>query len=109
MDLSPSKLQLFFTLFGERLSTHEAKDLLTYIDADGDGHVNEGDFASFLSVGELGNTDVKSFMWRNSVKHERANMARGPSYANNFLSCTTLDAIFEDPRYASGKGKFQHQ
>jgi len=107
--LSTSKLQQLFALFGERLSTNEAKDLLMYMDADGDGYVNEGDFASFLSVGELGDTDVKSFMWRQSVKREQGNMARGPSYANNFLNCTTLDAIFEDPRYPSSKGMFQHQ
>jgi len=95
--------------FGERLSTNEAKDLLTYMDADGDGHVNEGDFASFLSVGELGDTNVKSFMWRQDVKHKGRNSGRRPSVDNQFLNCTTLDAIFEDPRYFSSKGTFLHQ
>merc|ERR1719223_2365591 len=49
--LSVSKLQLLFRLFGERLSTPEAKDLLSYMDADGDGHVNAGGVLEEVSAG----------------------------------------------------------
>lgn len=72
--LSVPKLQQFMeTVAGVRMTVVQAKDLLNYMDANGDGRVGMEDFKSFLSIGHLADTDVKSFMWEPRKKFQEEN------------------------------------
>lgn len=69
-QLPVEKLQEFMlTITGERLSTVQAKDLLKYMDANGDGNVGQGDFRNFVSIGRLEDTNPKDFMWTPKRKY----------------------------------------
>jgi len=62
--LTPPKLQKFMKeVCGTKMSRVQAKDLLSYMDADGNGHVGFADFEYFMSIGRMRDTDPKSFMW----------------------------------------------
>lgn len=70
--LSIDKLQAFMKdICGVRLSPTQAKDLVTYMDANGDGRVGLDDFRHFMSIGCLADTDPKSFMWAPSAKYRQ--------------------------------------
>lgn len=58
---------------GVSISTVQARDLLNYMDANGDGRVGKEDFENFLSVGRLDETDPKSFMWEPKKKFREEN------------------------------------
>lgn len=75
--LSVPKLQQFMEIVaGVRMTVVQAKDLLDYMDANGDGRVGMEDFKSFLSVGHLADTDVKSFMWEPKKKFQEEHAAQ---------------------------------
>jgi len=68
--LSVPKLQKFMQdVCGTKLSNVQAKDLLDYMDANGDDRVGMEDFKNFMSVGRLVDTDPKSFMWAPKAKY----------------------------------------
>jgi len=46
------------------ISQIACKDLLGYMDANGDGVVGQDDFRDFMSVGRLADTNPKEFLWR---------------------------------------------
>lgn len=70
--LTPPKLQKFMKeVCGTRLSRVQAKDLLSYMDADGNGHVGFADFEYFMSIGRLRDTDPKNFMWTPKARWRR--------------------------------------
>jgi len=63
-QLSVSKLQKFMSaVAGEDLTAMQAKDLLGYLDATGDGRVGQEEFSHFMSFSELRLSDPKTFMW----------------------------------------------
>jgi len=69
-QLSAQKLQQFMLeVCGERLSNMQARDLLNYMDANGDGIVGREDFRNFVSVGRMEDTDPKDFMWTPKRKY----------------------------------------
>lgn len=69
-QLTVGRLQKFFLdVCGEQLSAVQAKDLLGYMDANGDGRVGMEDFRNFVSTGQLADTDIKSFMWTPKAKY----------------------------------------
>jgi hypothetical protein len=49
---------------GMEISQIACKDLLAYMDANGDGVVGQDDFREFMSIGRLADTDPKAFLWR---------------------------------------------
>lgn len=62
--LSIPKLQTFMQqVCGVNLSTVQARDMIQYMDANGDGRVGLEDFKNFMSIGRLADTDAKNFMW----------------------------------------------
>lgn len=72
--LTAGKLQTFMqTVAGVNLSAVQARDLLQYMDANGDGRVGQEDFKYFMSVGCLADTDVKLFMWEPKRKFREEN------------------------------------
>lgn len=73
-QLSISKLQTFMReVAGVSMSIVQARDLLDYMDANGDGRVGMEDFKNFLSIGHLAETDAKSFMWEPKKKFQEEN------------------------------------
>mmetsp|Transcript_6559 Transcript_6559/g.16093 ORF Transcript_6559/g.16093 Transcript_6559/m.16093 type:complete len:348 (-) Transcript_6559:35-1078(-) len=67
--LSVTKLQAFMKeLCAVELSPVQAKDLLNYMDANGDGRVGMEDFKYFMSIGRLQDTDAQTFMWKPKAK-----------------------------------------
>lgn len=70
-QLSPSKLMMFMQqVAGVNMSVVQARDLLNYMDANGDGRVGMEDFKNFLSIGHLSETDAKAFMWEPKKKYQ---------------------------------------
>lgn len=51
-----------------KLSIVQAKDLLNYMDANGDGRVGQEDFKFFMQTGRLSQTDSTTFMWKPKAK-----------------------------------------
>eukprot|EP00930_Biecheleria_cincta_P044924 TRINITY_DN30954_c0_g1_i1.p1 TRINITY_DN30954_c0_g1~~TRINITY_DN30954_c0_g1_i1.p1 ORF type:complete len:357 (-),score=89.07 TRINITY_DN30954_c0_g1_i1:337-1407(-) len=63
-QLSVKNLQKFMSaVAGEDLTAMQAKDLLGYLDASGDGRVGYEEFSHFMSFSELRLSDPKTFMW----------------------------------------------
>lgn len=63
-QLSIPKLQTFMLqVCGVNLSAVQARDMIQYMDANGDGRVGLEDFKNFVSIGRLADTDPKNFMW----------------------------------------------
>ena len=74
--ISVPRLQKFMLdVCGRRLSSMEAEDLLSYMDANEDGRVGQEDFRYFLSVASLEGTDSGNFMWTPKA-HFREKKAR---------------------------------
>mmetsp|Transcript_130566 Transcript_130566/g.325771 ORF Transcript_130566/g.325771 Transcript_130566/m.325771 type:complete len:439 (+) Transcript_130566:84-1400(+) len=68
--LSAQRLQQFMLeICGERLSSIQVRDLLNYMDANGDGKVGREDFRNFVSVGRLEDTNPADFMWTPKRKY----------------------------------------
>mmetsp|Transcript_42997 Transcript_42997/g.93625 ORF Transcript_42997/g.93625 Transcript_42997/m.93625 type:complete len:296 (-) Transcript_42997:25-912(-) len=68
--ISVESLQGFFQdVCGERLSGSQAQDMLSYMDANGDGYVGRDDFKHFMSVGSLAQTKPQNFMWTPNAKY----------------------------------------
>mmetsp|Transcript_49457 Transcript_49457/g.87081 ORF Transcript_49457/g.87081 Transcript_49457/m.87081 type:complete len:363 (-) Transcript_49457:101-1189(-) len=62
--MSIPKLQKFMLqVCNVNLSTVQARDMIQYMDANGDGRVGLEDFKNFMSIGRLADTDAKNFMW----------------------------------------------
>lgn len=59
----PKLRQFMEDITGEKLSVVQAKDLLNYMDMNGDGRVGQEDFKAFMQTSCLGMTDPKTFMW----------------------------------------------
>merc|ERR1719265_524393 len=53
---------------GTQLSHADVDQLLSYLDADGDGRVGLGDFKQFMSTGSVAEIDAKSCMWSADAK-----------------------------------------
>ncbi|CAK8997499.1 unnamed protein product [Durusdinium trenchii] len=63
-QLTAPKLQKFMLeVTGEELTLLQAKDLLGYLDATGDGRVGMEEFRHFMSTSELDMTDPQTFLW----------------------------------------------
>mmetsp|Transcript_16942 Transcript_16942/g.45026 ORF Transcript_16942/g.45026 Transcript_16942/m.45026 type:complete len:395 (+) Transcript_16942:184-1368(+) len=70
--LSEASLQRFMLeVCGDKISAVQARDLLNYMDADGNGSVGKEDFRNFVSVGRLADTDAKAFMWHPNAKYRQ--------------------------------------
>lgn len=69
-QLSVPRLQAFMEeVCGEKLTYVAAKDLLGYMDANGDGRVGMEDFRNFMTIGTLADTNAKDFMWTPKRKY----------------------------------------
>lgn len=80
---------------GTRLSVMQAKDLLSYMDMDGDGRVGQQDFKAFMQTSCLAQTDAPTFMWRPKAKY-REQMAKESKPGEDTFGLT---------RPASGEGE----
>lgn len=60
--------QFMWDVCGTKLSIVQAKDLLNYMDADGNGSVGREDFEFFMQTGRLSQTDSATFMWKPKSK-----------------------------------------
>lgn len=68
-QLKAAKLQQFMLdITGESMSRMQARDLISYMDIQGDGNVGQEDFRHFLSIGNLEATNPKDFMWTSKPK-----------------------------------------
>jgi len=68
--LSVHKLRKFMEdVCGFTMSTMQAKDLLAYMDANGDGRVGMEDFKYFMGTPSLEHLDAKTFMWNPKAKY----------------------------------------
>jgi hypothetical protein len=64
-QLTPATLKdVMKEICGMDISQIACKDLLAYMDANGDGVVGQDDFREFMSIGRLSDTDPKAFLWR---------------------------------------------
>jgi hypothetical protein len=104
--LSITKLQTFMeTVAGVELTTIQAKDLLGYMDANGDGRVGMEDFKNFLSIGRLMDTDVKSFMWEPKAKFRQENPQHVHGHDGEDRRRSAHDSDFESKPVVAPEGK----
>jgi len=95
-QLSAARLQEFMQeICGEKLSLVQAKDLLNYMDANGDGRVGMEDFRNFMSIGRLADTDPKSFMWKPKAKYREEQQACDSHRQSEMLNARAAPSILE--------------
>lgn len=71
-QLHLEKLQMFMKeVAGVNMSEMQARDLLEYMDANGDGRVGMEDFNNFLSIGHISETTAHDFMWEPKKKYRQ--------------------------------------
>eukprot|EP00929_Paragymnodinium_shiwhaense_P053070 TRINITY_DN26570_c0_g1_i2.p1 TRINITY_DN26570_c0_g1~~TRINITY_DN26570_c0_g1_i2.p1 ORF type:complete len:450 (-),score=146.26 TRINITY_DN26570_c0_g1_i2:71-1420(-) len=76
--VSMTKLQgLVKSLCGYSMTAVQCKDLLRYMDANGDGRVGMEDFKNFMQVPCCAQTDPKSFMWTPNANYRKENFIEG--------------------------------
>merc|ERR1719359_906182 len=78
----PKLRQFMQDVCGTRLSIVQAKDLLNYMDADGDGRVGQEDFKFFMQTGRLSQTDSSTFMWKPKSKFRAEHGDERPASAS---------------------------
>jgi len=97
--MSVPKLQRFMEqVAGHNLSAVQARDLIQYMDADGDGRVGKEDFRNFMSTPSLDHTDVKNFMWTPKAKFREKN----PSVVAVSKAANADDALWSEEATAEG-------
>jgi hypothetical protein len=92
-QLTPATLkEVMKEICGMDISQIACKDLLAYMDANGDGVVGQDDFREFMSIGRLADTDPKAFLWREKRGEKRGVRLQGTKTQPETSEIKRIDA-----------------
>jgi hypothetical protein len=92
-QLTPATLKdVMKEICGMEISQIACKDLLSYMDANGDGVVGQDDFRDFMRIGRLADTNPKEFLWREKQGKKEVRLQTGKPQAENTQQMKRIDA-----------------
>ncbi|OLP99589.1 hypothetical protein AK812_SmicGene17849 [Symbiodinium microadriaticum] len=99
-QLTVASLQQFMLdVAGEELSNVQARDLLSYLDATGDGRVGMDEFRHFMSATELHDVQPQTFLWSPTKSYrEKHGLMRVGSGGEPSISADRRESVTNEGR-----------